>query len=53
MYDQAAVAAVPAGAATAALFAPGQAIIGLGALLAVAVVLAVLTAVRSHRLNTH
>lgn len=53
MYDQAAIAAVPAGAASAAFFAPVQAAIGLGALLAVVFVLAVLSAVRSHRLDTH
>ena len=51
MYsDSAAVAAVPAGATSAALFAPGQAAIGLALVAALAMVLGVLLTMRSHRM---
>jgi hypothetical protein len=53
MYsDSAAVAAVPAGATSAALFAPGQAAIGLVIVAALAMVLGVLLTMRSNRLDS-
>ncbi|HEX6195056.1 MAG TPA: hypothetical protein VFZ37_04050 [Jiangellaceae bacterium] len=52
MYDQAAITAVPAGAASAALITTSQVAIGLGALMAVLLVLAVLMTMRSRRLET-
>ncbi len=52
MYsDNAAVAAVPAGAAGAALFAPTQAAIGLALLAALFAIVAVLMIIRSQRLG--
>ena len=52
MYsDHAAVAAVPAGAAATALFAPTQVAIGLALLAALAAVVGVMLAMRSHRLH--
>ncbi|HEU4540496.1 MAG TPA: hypothetical protein VFR23_05165 [Jiangellaceae bacterium] len=53
MYDQAAITAVPAGAASAALIATSQVAIGIGVLMAALLILAVVTAMRSHRLDTH
>jgi hypothetical protein len=53
MYDQAAITAVPAGAASAALIATSQVAIGVGALMVVLLMLAVVAAVRAHRLDTH
>lgn len=53
MYsDHAAVAAVPAGATSAALFAPTQAAIGLAVLAAIALLLGVVLAMRSQRIGT-
>jgi len=53
MYsDSAAVAAVPAGATSAALFAPGQAAIGLAIVAALAMVLGVLLTMRSNRMDS-
>lgn len=52
MYsDHAAVAAVPAGAAGAALFVPTQAAIGLALLAALLVIVCVLMLIRSQRLG--
>lgn len=53
MYtDSAAVAAVPAGATSAALFAPGQAAFGLALVAALAMILGVLLTMRSRRLDS-
>ena len=52
MYsDHAAVAAVPAGAAGAAMFIPTQAVIGLVLLAALLVIVGVLMIIRSQRLG--
>jgi hypothetical protein len=53
MYsDSAAVAAVPAGATSAALFAPGQAAIGLAIVAALAMLLGVLLTMRANRMDS-